>query len=537
MPNSARTQYSPASRRIGQSLPQQDDPRAHHDLGLTLLENRRLAKAITSFRRAVTLKPDFALAWYNLGAAYSQAGDNSNAIAAYRQVILLAPGVASAHGRLADLLVLMGERQAAIDHFLRASAIEPTSRLGQLSRARALQLAENDAKAEEALRQVLALNPADGLVHRELGRLLNMLGRFEEGIAHLEKALVLDPNSAGTYHALVTGKKIDEKDGSLIAKMQSLVNRPELPEQELIVLHFALGKAFNDLKNYADAMHHFDAGNQLQGRHSRFDRREAEMRVNELIANFSSKFLKEHQHLGVNDETPILIVGMPRSGTTLIEQIISSHPAVGAGGELRFWAEAEQSWVQAAPEGLNRSFTQRLANNYIETLRKISPATARVTDKNAFNFIRLGLIHLIFPQARIIHCRRSPMDTCLSIYTTYFEERKDFANNRNDLVFYYRQYQKLMAHWRILLPADRFFELDYEVLVAERQRLTRALVAFCGLGWDDACLRPESNPRVVTTASVWQSRQPVYRSSVERWRDYEPWFGVLRDLHTIDPRS
>jgi hypothetical protein len=171
-----------------------------------------------------------------------------------------------------------------------------------------------------------------------------------------------------------------------------------------------------------------------------------------------------------------------------------------------------------------------LAREYLALLRRIGPQAARVTDKAPFNHIRLGLIHLLLPQARIIHCRRHPVDTCLSMYFTYFSQRMDFAWAKADLAFAYRQYARLMDHWRAVLPRESFLEVDYEDLIADREAVTRHLIAFTGLDWRDACLSPERNERTVNTASLWQARQTVYATSVARWRRYEPWLGELREL-------
>jgi hypothetical protein len=171
-----------------------------------------------------------------------------------------------------------------------------------------------------------------------------------------------------------------------------------------------------------------------------------------------------------------------------------------------------------------------LSREYLALLRGIGPRAARVIDKAPFNHLRLGLVHLLLPETRIIHCRRHPVDTCLSIYFTLFKGRMDFAGAKADLVFAYRQYARLMEHWRAVFPRERFIELEYEDLIADREAVTRRLIAFTGLDWDDACLMPERNQRTVRTASVWQARQPVYTTSVARWRRYEPWLGVLREL-------
>ncbi|MGH7111807.1 MAG: sulfotransferase family protein, partial [Stellaceae bacterium] len=230
------------------------------------------------------------------------------------------------------------------------------------------------------------------------------------------------------------------------------------------------------------------------------------------------------------DETPLLIVGMPRSGTTLVEQIVSAHPEIGAGGELTFWNDTALPLARAGAGEIAPAEIERIAREYLALLRRLAPGAARVTDKMPANFRWLGLIHLTVPQARIIHCRRDPIDTCLSNYFAYFSRLHPHSCDRADLVFYYREYLRLMAHWRTVLPPERYLEIDYEELVADRERMTRRLIAFTGLEWDDACLRPERNDRAVYTASSWQARQPVYGTSVRRWRHYEPWLGELRQL-------
>jgi hypothetical protein len=227
---------------------------------------------------------------------------------------------------------------------------------------------------------------------------------------------------------------------------------------------------------------------------------------------------------------PVLIVGMPRSGSTLLEQILSSHPEIGSAGELFFWHPHGLEWGRAGLRHLNPQHLGAIGDDYVRLLRASAPNALRVIDKNLLNFQWLGLIWQAFPNARFIHCRRHPVDTCLSIYFTLFMLPQDYMSDRGDLAFCYRQYERLMGHWRRVLPPDRFIEVDYQALVEDREREARRLIAFCGLDWDDACLKHEANRRPVRTASVWQARQPIYRSSLERWRRYEPWLGELRQL-------
>ncbi|MGA2366714.1 MAG: sulfotransferase, partial [Steroidobacteraceae bacterium] len=246
----------------------------------------------------------------------------------------------------------------------------------------------------------------------------------------------------------------------------------------------------------------------------------------------------------------VLIIGMPRSGTTLVEQIVSMHPEVGAGSELHFWNQRGAEWHRAGVAGNSAAgnegpfvptehrvseyvateFFAKAAADYLGVLRAIAPTAARVTDKMPFNFLWAGLIHVAFPRATIIHCRRAAIDTALSIHQTHFRPGMAFPTGGAELVAYFRDYQRLMDHWRRVLRADRFIEVDYEELTRAPEPVIRRMIAACGLAWDDACLRPESNPRAVNTPSKWQARQPIYRTSVARWRRYEPWLGPLRAL-------
>jgi hypothetical protein len=255
-----------------------------------------------------------------------------------------------------------------------------------------------------------------------------------------------------------------------------------------------------------------------------------------MIARFTRELFASRNVEGEDDDTPVLVLGMPRSGTTLIERIVSSHPGVAGGGELVFWNDHAPGQVDAEPETLAGA-ADELRTAYLRLLRGIGPDALRVTDKMPFNFLWVGLVHLLLPGARFVHCRRNPIDTCLSVYTTHFTQTWGFASDRADLVFYYRQYLRLAGHWRSVIPADRWIDVDYEEATSAPEAIARRLVAFSGLEWDAACLAPERNPDAVRTANKWQARQPVYRTSVERWRKYEPWIGELATLaQTCDAR-
>jgi hypothetical protein len=277
-------------------------------------------------------------------------------------------------------------------------------------------------------------------------------------------------------------------------------------------------------------MQHFDAADALREGSQSFDSAAFDDETDRLIGRCGLDLITRATELGNPDATPVLIVGMPRSGTTLVEQIISSHPEVGAGGELNFWNERGAVWHQAGPAGIEPEFIRQAAAHYLQVLRAIGPASTRVTDKMPFNFLWAGLIHLAFPRATIIHCRRAAIDTALSIHQTLFHPSLALPTGGAKLVAYFRTYQRLTDHWRRVLPAAQFIEVDYEDLTHAPEPTIRRIVASCGLAWHDACLHPEHNPRSVRTPSKWQTRQPIYRHSVERWRRYEPWLGPLRAL-------
>jgi hypothetical protein len=335
---------------------------------------------------------------------------------------------------------------------------------------------------------------------------------------------------AGCYYDLVRCRPITSDDGGLLQRMEAALNTPGLEAAQRLRLHLAIGKASDDLGDYALAMRHFDAADDVRRGSVHFDSAAFSIEIDRLIARCTPESIARASELGSGDATPVLIIGMPRSGTTLVEQIVSMHPDVGAGDELTFWNDRGAAWHGSGAAGNGKPFLAKAAADYLGVLRAIAPKAARVTDKMPFNFLWAGLIHLAFPRALFIHCRRAPIDTALSIHQTHFHPALAFPTGGVELVEYFHNYQRLMRHWRSVLPADRLLEVDYEELTRAPEPTIRRIIAACGLAWHDACLRPESNPRAVKTPSKWQTRQPIYRTSVARWRRYEPWLGPLRAL-------
>ena len=506
-----------------------DNPVVHDNLGRAYMLTRRVPEAIACLRRSIALRPTSGLTHYSLGLALAQAGDDRAAVAAFRRASELEPRLAEAHGRAADLLIRSGRREDAAMEYGRALEAAPDTTFGRLCGAKSMFAHNRPVEAEQRLRQLTEQDPSCSEAHLFLAHVLTEAGRFDEAAASYERSIALAPG-APAYHGLVSTRRITEADRRLVARIVSRLDAADVAGRERMTLHFAAGKAFDDLREHARAIEHFDAANQIRRRLAPpFDRRDFEQGVDRLVARFTREFFDRHAARGQDDETPVLVLGMPRSGTTLVERIVSSHPRVCGGGELGFWYEHGPAWVDAETGALAEA-ADHLRGDYLRLLRTLGPDCLRVTDKMPFNFLWIGLVHLLLPNARIVHCRRNAIDTCLSIYTTHFTQVPVYASDRRDLAFCYRQYLRLMEHWRAVLPSSRLLDVDYEDATCEPERAARRLIAFCGLDWDPACPQPERNPDAVKTASMWQARQPIYRTSVERWRSYEPWIGELLQL-------
>jgi len=522
-----------------------------HDLGLACLEVGRVPDAITALQRAVACDPRYTDAYFRLGIALEKVGNIGGAVVAYERATQLLPSLTEAWFRAGALVYELGHRDEAIGCFRRAAATGGKTNFGRLGKARALLTEDRNQEAEKVLRQTLALDPKNALAHDLLGNLLSEYGRFDEARECFQRAIAIAPLLAGCYYDLVRCRPVtnNQDDEGLLQRMEAALTTPGLEAAQRLRLHLAIGKAAGDLGDYGLAMKHFDAADAVRRASVPFDPAAFSVEIDRLIARCTPEFIGRARELGSNDATPVLILGMPRSGTTLVEQIVSMHPEVGAGDELQFWNGRGAEWHRSVASGnaaagngsglvsaenLVSGFLAKAAGDYLRVLRGIAPKAARVTDKMPFNFLWAGLIHVAFPRATIIHCRRAAVDTALSIHQTHFHPGLAFPTGGAELVAYFRDYQRLVDHWRNVLPADRFIEVDYEELTRAPEPVIRRIIAACGLAWHDACLRPQSNPRAVKTPSKWQTRQPIYRSSVARWRRYEPWLGPLRAL--VDPR-
>ncbi len=505
-------------------------PAIHRDMGLALLATGEVAHAIASFRSALTLDPNLADVWVRLGVAYERLGDTRSAMTAYDRAVGVQPSFTEAWFRSGALAYTLGRTDDAIARFRRADETGPKTRFGRLASARTLLTMNLDEDAERVLREAVAVDPDNAAAHDLLGNLLADWGRFDEARACFAYAVKTDPLLAGSYYDLARCRRVTKDEQGLMAQMETALATPGLAAVERQRVHLAMAKIADDLGDYALATRHFDVADALRPGSVSFDTAGFDQVIDRIIDRCSPEAMAQAPGRGNDASMPILIVGMPRSGTTLVEQIVSSHPDAFNGGELPFWSERGAAWHLDAAAGRDPDFLPRAANEYLQFLRTIGRGSPRVTDKMPFNFLWAGAIHLALPNAVIIHCRRAPIDTALSIRQTMFHPNLAFPTSGAKLVAYFRSYERLIAHWRRVLPATRYLEVEYESLTRDPEPEIRRIVEACGLPWSDACLRPHLKPGVVRTPSKWQARQPINRDSVERWKRYEPYLGALRDL-------
>jgi tetratricopeptide (TPR) repeat protein len=503
------------------------------------------------------------------GIEHHKAGRGEEAEKVYRAILAKVPNQPDALNLLGVLAMEAGNHEAAFDLLDHATQARPRDPVILNNYGNALSLVRRFEDAIEHLERALALNPALADAWMNLGRTLNQagqgeralkcfrrllelkpdahgakggvaraclgLGRTAEAEAAARELIAAAPTAAGGYVALSNARKFKPEDPE-IAEVLRLVESKATSARELRGLCFAAAKMCDDVGRHDEAFRHFDLANRTAG--GRYDARALEQAHADLRRTYTRKFFEEHAGQGLDSERPVFIVGMPRSGTTLTETILAAHPAVHAAGELETIRRCEREMATLVPrdEGPQKNVRtlswmgiEILAQRYLDAIdRKACNAAAlRITDKMPHNFQSVGFIATLFPRARIIHVRRNPLDTCLSIWQQNFNDSHTYARNLSDLGHHYAHYRKLMEHWREVLPG-RMLEIDYEDLVAQQDATSRRLIAHLGLPWDEACLRPQDVRRTVLTASVWQVRQPVYTRSVERWRNYEHQLEPLR---------
>lgn len=501
------------------------------NLGNGLMQLRRLDEAIAAFQRSIALHAGDWQVWMNLGTTYllrhSDEQDSREALSCFEKMIRLAPGRGEGYNGKGLALANLDRLPESLQAVEEAVRVDPKLANAWFNLAR-LRLESFDVdSALAAYQRAIQLSPDTTEFYAAIGDTFSMVGKFDKAQEFFAKANALNPADLGALAQLLN----NEDTPMLLAQAEASINAATDETEGVVALLFILGRIYDKQNHFDRAFAFYERGNGIKKKKEVFDRVAHTRAINQLIAAFPADRIAELQQWGNESERPVLILGMPRSGTTLTEQIISAHSGVTGGGERPFWADA---WarIEKGNWSLDKKGMAQIAQACLDDLATIKGAEAslRVTDKMPGNFLRIGLIHSVFPNARIIHCRRNPVDNCLSIYFQNFAGHHPYAYDLDDLAFYHQEYQRLMAHWREVIPQDRLFEFDYEDLVADQEGMSRKLLAFVGLEWEDACLDFEKNERAVKTASIRQVREKIYTRSVERWRNYEPYIRPLLKL-------
>lgn len=478
-------------------------------------------------------------------ARLHQSGELQKAERLYRSILQQAPRHPFALNYLGILASQTGRREDAVDLMKRAIEIDPTQASFHYNLGNVLLALDRLDEAENSFRQAVARHPGHGPALNHLGLILGRQGRIEEAIETYRRAAHTDPGFVQPYRDLAMAKTFTSYDDD-VRDMEQAMARSDSPAARMH-LHFALGKAFEDIRRYDQSFEHYAEGNRLFRGTFHHDSAEDERYFATIKGVFSAELFRRWENTGCQDTTPIFVVGMPRSGTTLVEQILASHPQVHGAGELGELQQAFLSDPKTAalsltelPSRLEPDDFRRLGAIYVDLIRRYSDSADHIVNKMPQNFFSVGIIKLILPNAKVIHCQRNPVDTCLSIFTRHFSEMHKYAYDMTELGRYYRLYFDLMAHWRSVLPGF-MLDVKYESLIADQETETRRLLDFCGLPWNDACLSFYSAKRPIKTASVAQVRKPIYRSSVRRWKRYEAHLGPLlealgSELANDDPR-
>lgn len=498
---------------------------AHNNLGIILKETDREEEAIRCFGKAIESMPGYFEAYNNLGNTLLRLERFAEAVKNYQQALALMPDYAEAHSNLGNALKLMGRPDEAITHYERAIALKPDFAMGYFNLGTALDDAGRPEQAIPRYERALALQPDYAEAHNNLGNALDEVGRQEEAIRHYRQAVAARPDYAEAYRNLA---KL-QPDQAQVPTLEKLLASPALSDTDAIHCHFALGAIFHESENFDRAFEHFQRGNTLKRKTVQFDSQHFSAYVDRLIETYSRDFILRASAGGAASELPVFIVGVPRSGTSLVEQIVSSHPQVFGAGELDSLVRVEQAIASRFratspyPECmalLDASAAADFSRQYLQELAGLSREATRITDKLPGNFVRIGLIGTCFPRAKIIHCQRDAMDTCTSNFLNYFAFGNEYSFDLRELGRYYLDYERLMRHWQEVF-SSRILTVQYEDLVMNQEDISRRLIGHIGLEWDDRCLEFHRSERAVNTFSSRQVREPVYTRSINRWKQYE----------------
>ena len=508
-------------------LPQ--DAEARNNLGNMLNELGRLEESEVSCAKAIALKPDFAEAHNNLGVTLQELGRLEESEASLRQAITLKPDLAKAYSNLGVTLKELGRLDETETSYRQAIALQPDYADAHYNLGNTVKALGRLDEAEASYRQAITLKREFTEAFYNLGNTLRELGRLDEAEGSYKQAIALNPDFAEAHRNLTTTKNFLSEDEQF-SQMYALYRDSATSKKSLCHICFALAKAYEDLRDFARAFQLYAEANALRKKELGYDNAQDKQLFERLKANYQQIRDAVAPEIAAPEHSPIFIVGMLRSGTTLVEQIVSSHPLVTGAGELSFVHQFGGS-IAVGQTPVDSEALTTFREEYLSALKQRSGGKASVTDKMPQNFRFLGLIARALPESKIIHVKRDPAAVCWANYTQYFvSDSLGYCYGLEDILHYHRLYEDLMKYWHQALP-NRIYDLDYEALTERQEEETRKLIAHLGLEWDDACLSPEKNARGVATASNVQIRRKVYQGSSERWRRFRPFLhGALDHL-------
>lgn len=507
-----------------------DDLGARFNLGLCFVAAGDFERGAASLEQVLRASPQNAQVLHNLGVAYQGLGRDDEAEACLRRAAALAPEVPEPKLALGMLLWRKGRSEETLKIAGELLQARPDSEEAHFLASKAHMTLGHASESRKHLEAILERNPNHGLALGTLGTQRQVEGDFEGARAMFLKALALNAGEGLAFWGLVqSGARGDFDLDSAAVQAES----PAIGLEARSYFHYGLARLQEDAGEYEKAFQSYGRANALAAKLAfgsrAFDAAGYEERLFALRRLFTSAVCADHDQADLSAR-PIFVIGMIRSGTTLMEQILSAHPDVCPGGEIRFWLDQGARAIDLAAGRIDKAFSGRLAAEYLSRLQELCPDGSRVTDKMPDNLLMAGLIHRLLPQAKFVLMRRHPIDNCLSIYTTPFAFPPEYAHSLENIARAFSAHARVAEHWMTVLPPETMLEVSYEQLARDPEPVVRTVLEHWGLAWNDACLRPQENRRSVNTPSLWQARQEIYTSSVERWRRFEPWLGDLSNL-------
>jgi tetratricopeptide (TPR) repeat protein len=524
------------SSGLSSGRPTSDNAQSLFKKGNDLTTRGAHAEAISCYEDSLRLNPRNPDTHNNLAAVLCRLGQYKEAEEHFRRAVGIKANYPEAHCNLGTLLRLRGRIVESEMPLRRALKLKPVYIEAQLSLGMTLAVLGRLRDARRLLEKALKSAPRNVDALTFLGDLSGREGRFAEAEALFKRAVETDPKTSGAWAGLAGLRKMTSADGATWLKGAQASADSGLEPLSEARIRFAIGKYHDDVGDFGRAFRSFQRANELTKTGAdAYDGASRERFVDGLIRTYTREALSHALKPGSDSSQPVFVVGMPRSGTSLVEQIIASHPEAKGAGELRFWGQAMRKHAGHLREALpDRRLTTRLAQEYLRTLAEHAPDARRVVDKSPFNSDYLGVIYSVFPNARVIYVRRDPIDTCLSCYFQDFPAALNFSLDLTDLAHYYREHHRLVEHWRNALPPGTLLSVPYAELITDQERWTRRIVEFLGLEWDERCLSFHETGRSVVTASYWQVRQKMYQTSIGRWRNYEKFIGPLLALKGLE---